>query len=805
MELKSGDNDYYAIYKEYKQKYLDLKNNILGGGKVRTQSDLHENFLKLKPDSKNNKNNREITIHNNLISQSILIDQLKKDLTLVPKYTTDNRTKVKNMLIKEQVFVFFKKIDDIKDLLNTVRPLLKNTNANIEKIKSIMNDIENIIKNDIKINHKPIINKNNYDLIFRFDFDINKTNYDEIIIQIEKILTTQSTTTTTTTTTTQAQDKKGTTNVPQPPPPPQPTTKKTKTDVSQPQPKTQKLTNEDIYQKSQKALLAADIAKSQPVKECTDKKIKNFKIDNNISQCKFTDKKKLNDIYIKQIDFLNSIKNQECKVNVAEKIAKLNYERDKCDEKIPNNKIPNNNDDFDASDQYNQITQTTENEASDKKVKQTGLVADKFTNVQKKTDSVNTKLRNVVSKTRDKIVQKNAYEADLRNAQASFSDSDLYYTELNQQQQQQQTKQQQQQEQQEQQKEEEYDNYTRKRQDIDNDTDSDNNVQTYSLSGIKTPSSTQYFDQKNYLIKVGDKFLIFDINESQMAKIKDIQTNCNKIINSSDLKEFYHNFSTFHQLKEDDEIKRGKLIINKQSFQGLLNDNKITNAYIITILKNNNQSFVIDVFDLKNKSVILEFNQNIADIENKINNIKDCNIPDEDFNKININGNSKESESMAKSFDTLKIVINDYKLKIKGIQDDDNKKLQAVKNELIDKLNQIKTSNKITTQHEIVAELNVNKEYSGDGGQSVKVGNVELLKLIKTKMGMGSDVLDRSVILKLQTTQIAKEEKDHNYYKFGEYINKYTPYSAYNNAYILLGLVISHQRYNNLKKHNQKS
>ena len=801
MELKSGDNDYYAIYKEYKQKYLDLKNNILGGGKVRTQSDLHENFLKLKPDSKNNKNNREITIHNNLISQSILIDQLKKNLTLVPKYTTDNHTKVKNMLIKEQVFVFFKKIDDINDLLNTVRPLLKNTNANIEKIKSIMNDIENIIKNDIKINHKPIINKNNYDLIFRFDFDINKTNYDEIIIQIEKILTTQSTTTTTTTTTTQAQDKKGTTNVPQPPPPPQPTTKKTKTDVSQPQP--------------------------QPVKECTDKKIKNFKIDNNISQCKFTDKEKLNNIYTKQFNFLNSIKDIECKSEANKKLKELDNERYKCENKILDNKqvldaiikkkpekkeereqintIQNKNDDFDASDQYNQITQTTENEASDKKVKQTGLVADKFTNVQKKTDSVNTKLRNVVSKTRDKIVQKNAYEADLRNAQASFSDSDLYYTELNQQQQQQQTKQQQQQEQQEQQKEEEYDNYTRKRQDIDNDTDSDNNVQTYSLSGIKTPSSTQYFDQKNYLIKVGDKFLIFDINESQMAKIKDIQTNCNKIINSSDLKEFYHNFSTFHQLKEDDEIKRGKLIINKQSFQGLLNDNKITNAYIITILKNNNQSFVIDVFDLKNKSVILEFNQNIADIENKINNIKDCNIPDEDFNKININGNSKESESMAKSFDTLKIVINDYKLKIKDIRDDDNKKLQAVKNELIDKLNQIKTSNKITTQHEIVAELNVNKEYSGDGGQSVKVGNVELLKLIKTKMGMGSDVLDRSVILKLQTTQIAKEEKDHNYYKFGEYINKYTPYSAYNNAYILLGLVISHQRYNNLKKHNQKS
>ena len=32
MESKFSNDDYYAIYKEYKQRYLDLKNSVLEGG-----------------------------------------------------------------------------------------------------------------------------------------------------------------------------------------------------------------------------------------------------------------------------------------------------------------------------------------------------------------------------------------------------------------------------------------------------------------------------------------------------------------------------------------------------------------------------------------------------------------------------------------------------------------------------------------------------------------------------------------------------------------------------------------------------
>jgi len=859
MELKSGDNDYYAIYKEYKQKYLDLKNNILGGGKGNDASkvlDIKKIFESISF-IQGSDNKKKIKDYNTIINRSILNQSTIKELQLD---TTSKKYEIVKETIKEKkIFEFFeqiKKIENHNIELQRLQKLQKQRDSITQK-EAIINNLKGVHNSIVKIKsihfdeQKNILDDNNYNSMIYYlsygnnekinTFINNNNTMNDMIALIKNILnpsttTTQSAATPAASTTKVSSSKerqrlssgeqgRQTQNVPPPPPPP-PTTKTTKTDVSQPQPQTQKLINEDISQKSQKALQAAEIAKSQPVKECTDKKIKKFKIDNNISQCKFTDKEKLNDIYIKQINFLNSIKNQvkdqECKVNVAEKIAKLNYERDKCEDKIPDNKQVL--DDFDASDQYNQITQTTENEASDKKVKQTELVADKFMNVQKKTDSVNKKLRNAVSKARDNIVQKNAYEADLRNAQASFSDSDsdLYYTELNQQQQQtkpapiatatatataataaataaklalkaraQTAQKAQQQEQQEQQKQEEYDDYTRKRLNIDNDTDSDNNFQTDSLSGVTTPSSTQYFDQKNYLIKVGDKFLIFDINESQMAKIKDIQTNCNKIINSPDLKEFYDNFSTFHQLKEDDEIKHGKLIINKNRFKDLLTEKKIINAYIITILSisSDNKSFKIDVYDLSNKSNIAEFNQNIDNIETRIKNIKECDIKDADFDKISID--KKDSDNMARSVEQLNKVIEDYKQMIMDKQHEDNLKLNKLKQELINKLTIIKTSNNITQQHIINEELNINKRYNGS--IFFRVGNPQLLQLIKNKIN--SNVLDGSMILKLQNAQINKDEINHNSYKFGEYINKYTPYSTYNNAYLLLGLVISHQRY----------
>ena len=34
MKSKFSDDEFYAIYKKYKQKYLDLKNSVLEGGGV---------------------------------------------------------------------------------------------------------------------------------------------------------------------------------------------------------------------------------------------------------------------------------------------------------------------------------------------------------------------------------------------------------------------------------------------------------------------------------------------------------------------------------------------------------------------------------------------------------------------------------------------------------------------------------------------------------------------------------------------------------------------------------------------------
>jgi hypothetical protein len=796
MELKSGDNDYYAIYKEYKQKYLDLKNDIFGGNnspKLLDINVLFEQIPKLKDNKQKQK--QKIKDYNKIITKSILNESTQQKLKLNTTFNQDNYNSVKNEINDNEIFTLFEQIKKIQDhyielknlqTLQKQRENSKRKETMIERLSGVHNSI-----NEIHNNYRQFINESNYNLMLNYhnygdrekiqNFNFNiMTDMIAIIDEILKPATTITQSAATpaagaTRISSKEQRRQSGEQVRQTHDVHSTSSKEQRRQSGEQVRQTQSASATRISSKEQqrqthyehsilspKTLTSTSVeaVEIQPEKQCTNKNILNFKISDKISKCKFTNKKDLDTIYDRQLKVINEVTDIKCKDKVMEETTKLKDERNNCENKI-NAKIK-------YTDDYKN---------KGKAIKQGQIMSAQG---------------NLNTSAQGKLNTEDDFDSSVSYNEL-FNKTDI---------QQQQQQQQEQQEQQEQQKQQAYNDYIRKRQDIDNDTDSDNDVRTESLSGVTTPSSTQHFDQQNYLIKVGDKFLIFDISESQMAKIKDIQTHCNKIINSTELKEFYDYFSTFHQLKEDDEIKRGKLIISKNRFKDLLTEKKIINAYIITILSSDNQSFKIDVYDLSNKSNIAEFNQNIEDIEMKIKNIKACNIPDEDLDKININ--EKESETITKSFNDLNEAINKYKSEIRNIQNDDNKKLDEVKQQLFNELNQIKTSNNIIQSYTINGQLNVNKKYSGDSGKSVTVGNVELLKLIKTKI-MEDNVLDKSVILKLQNTRIAKDETDHNYYKFGEYINKYTPYSAYNNAYILLGLVISHQRYNNFKKTQLKN
>ena len=75
MESKFSNDDYYAIYKEYKQKYLDLKNSVLEGGKKgeTAKVEIKKHLDKLKePNFTSNLNN-----YNNLIKNKKYNEELE--------------------------------------------------------------------------------------------------------------------------------------------------------------------------------------------------------------------------------------------------------------------------------------------------------------------------------------------------------------------------------------------------------------------------------------------------------------------------------------------------------------------------------------------------------------------------------------------------------------------------------------------------------------------------------------------------------------------------------------------------------
>ena len=303
----------------------------------------------------------------------------------------------------------------------------------------------------------------------------------------------------------------------------------------------------------------------------------------------------------------------------------------------------------------------------------------------------------------------------------------------------------------------------------------------------------------NYLIKEGDRFLIFDINDKINDKLQKLSKE--DILKDKEITDFLQKLKMFHQSSIDSPTKEGAQIIEKSRFKELLtkdadnNDPLLKNAYIIKIIKINPTSFEIEAFKLNNKLEIEKLQKEIDNLEDYIKKNtmrinKDC----YDIN-YNIIVNNFESEDIKKKYTQLDKSFEQYKNDIKDIKQLDIEKIEAVDLQLINKLTSIKEDLKISKPYTI-NEPNepINKLKNYNYNETVTVGNENLLKLIKSAINNTTSSSSNSMIFKI-------EVGDTDIYSYKEYINKYTPYSAYNKLYILLDLYISSTRYSNLSNY----
>jgi hypothetical protein len=75
MKSKFSDDEFYAMYKKYKQKYLDLKNSVLEGGSLTAVQRL-ENIVANKYNSR--AISTSIQFYNNEVDKSDLFKGLDK-------------------------------------------------------------------------------------------------------------------------------------------------------------------------------------------------------------------------------------------------------------------------------------------------------------------------------------------------------------------------------------------------------------------------------------------------------------------------------------------------------------------------------------------------------------------------------------------------------------------------------------------------------------------------------------------------------------------------------------------------------
>ena len=135
MESKFSNDDYYAIYKEYKQKYVDLKNSVLEGG---GGYPLKASIDKIKNDKFFEKN--MITYNKTVDNDTILNDDIKYKL----KYKKNSFDSKELDTIKDNLLTFTKLRNDIIELCQQIQS--KSNRNRIDKQNNIIELKNNLIK-----------------------------------------------------------------------------------------------------------------------------------------------------------------------------------------------------------------------------------------------------------------------------------------------------------------------------------------------------------------------------------------------------------------------------------------------------------------------------------------------------------------------------------------------------------------------------------------------------------------------------------------------------------------------------------
>ena len=256
-------------------------------------------------------------------------------------------------------------------------------------------------------------------------------------------------------------------------------------------------------------------------------------------------------------------------------------------------------------------------------------------------------------------------------------------------------------------------------------------------------------------------------------------------INRQTINNFLRDYSMFYQRFENNT---GQQIITKQDLRDKLRNNVIKDAYIITIIEDNINSFKIDVRSLNNKLDIEQFMETINLLETSVKKLME-----DDCYKIDYEIKQQtDLKDMQDNYKYLEQIHDKYKKTFNKIKDENKEKINRANIILQEKINKIKEKINFSKHYTINEQLNIKENLKfkeNENEYEVLLGNKNLLKFIKT--AIKKEVKLGSMIFKLHNKNIEKNEENHHILIFGENIDYLTPYS-YNDTYLLLGSVINY-------------
>ena len=741
MESKFSNDEFYAMYKKYKKKYLNLQNTITGGNGDESTVKKLFNLIKQTVRKTGVGENIKIMLnYNNIIDLSILNSDAKQTLKINYKKgigIPDNYDDVKKEL---KIFEnFFKNIDKIKNENNKIKDsknneLINNTFIEIKKLFEYIQNNKEIFKRDK-------MSENKMNLINQY---INKKTYDKELI--DRILSPEAT---------PAEAKPAATT----PAKPAATLTEEEQEAADAAKEAKRIAAEEADQIKEAKRIAAEEADQAAEEEA--KRIAAEEADQAAEKAK-------------QAAEAADQAAEEAKqaAVIAAKKAKKIAEKEKCDNEILDFLIDKRITDceFDNENDLENIFKNHNTlDIANYQGKCKGLAQNQINNLRKEYNKCKTKTKTILSNDQKIIIQKiknienkqNIAKSKKQNRINAYSD-------------------------------EEANNLYQGLSDSDTDTDTDtaslSNLETPTPTSIQTPLLPKVDPSKDFSIKVGDKFLIFNINKNIIDEYKNLD--CTKQVDVTKLNSFVRDFGMFHQSKITDEIKTGSKIIAKDKFREKMTPgvNKITNAFIITITKVNQDNFEITLS--KNKSMEKDKLKEEIDklLDTVINNTK--RIEDNCY-KIDykIPTLSNDDELLDEYYKQLNLEYSKYINTINITKTEDIQKINVANQTLKKQLDDIKNELKLESPHKIKGQLNETVEYTETG--KVLVGNKKLLELINKEI---SDITTNSLIFKLSIDDIGKKENKHEFYRYGEFINKFRPYSAFNLTYLLLDSAIIKKR-----------